>query len=141
MSTDLAHMAPAFGFLAERGFSASALAPWPKEFGAVALLMVGWPFSLRFEAASECGCPATVDLGSNVLGWHRLEHVLEFVEPGVLQPWQGGESPGPEAMAGLLQSRWDSIAALFNDLEQTAGLQAYSRQRMANPRLRLSPAG
>lgn len=136
----LVRMAPAFGFLAERGFSASALASWPEEFGAVALQMVGSPFSMRFEAAGERGCPAIVDLGSNSLGWHRLEHVLEFVDRDNVQPWQGGEPLRPEAMALLLQSRWDTISALFNDRERTAQLQAYSRQRMANPRLRLSPS-
>jgi hypothetical protein len=137
-SPALARMAPAYTFLLERGFSAGTDAWWPLDFGAPALLMVGAPFSLRFEAGEQ-GVATVVDLGSNALGWHRLEHVLEFVDPAEAQGWRDGP-PGPEALAELLQSHWDVISALFGSREDTARLQAYSRRRAAQVRVRLVPS-
>jgi hypothetical protein len=134
---DLTRMAPAYTFLLERGFSAGTDAWWPQAFGAPALLMVGSPFSLRFERG-EHGAATIVDLGSNALGWHRLEHVLEFVDPAEAQGWRDGP-PGPEGLAELLQSHWDVITALFSSREETALLQAYSRRRAALARVRLVP--
>jgi hypothetical protein len=131
-------MAPAFTFLLERGFCAGAGPWWPLDFGAPALLMAGSPFSLRFEEG-EAGTATIVDLGNNALGWHRLEHVLEFVDPAEAQGWHSGP-PGPEAMAALLQSHWDDISALFSNRDLMLRLQAYTRRRAAQVRVRLVPS-
>ncbi len=96
-------------------------------FGNAALEMVGVPFSLRFERDRG---QVFVDAGSNAAGWHKLEHVLEFVDNSVTQQ-QLGEPPNPVAMANLLQLNWDKVVGLFGDQQRTLQLQAFAKQKSA----------
>ena len=122
---DLADIAPAFSFLMGKGLVPSASDYKPREFGNAALVMVGAPFSLRFERDRG---QIFVDVGSNAAGWHKLEYVLEFVDNSVTQQ-QLGEPPDPTALANLLQVRWDRVADLFSDQQKTSQLQAFAKQK------------
>lgn len=124
---DLAHVAPAFSFVVSKGLVASASDYRPQEFGNAALVMVGAPFSLRFERDRG---QVFVDAGSNAAGWHKLEYVLEFVDNSITQQ-QLGEPPDPTAMANLLQVHWDEVASLFSDQQKTSQLQAFAKQKSA----------
>ncbi len=124
---DLADIAPAFSFVVSKGLVPIAGDYKPQEFGNAALVMVGAPFSLRFERDRG---QVFVDVGSNAAGWHKLEYVLEFVDNSVTQQ-QLGEPPAPTAMANLLQGRWDEVADLFSDQQKTSQLQAFVKQRSA----------
>lgn len=125
--TDLADIAPAFFFVGDKDFEPSASDYRPQEFGNAALVMVGAPFSLRFERDRG---QVFVDAGSNAAGWHKLEYVLEFVDKSVTQQ-QLGEPPDPAAMANLLQLNWDKVVSLFSDQQKTSQLQVFAKQKSA----------
>jgi hypothetical protein len=122
---NLADIAPAFSFVVGKGLVPSASDYRPQEFGNVTVVMVGVPFSLRFERDRG---QVFVDVGSNAAGWHKLEYVLEFVDNSVMQQ-QLGEPPAPTALANLLQGRWDKVADLFSDQKKTSQLQAFAKQK------------
>lgn len=124
---DLADIAPAFSFVMGKGLVPSAGDYRPQEFGNAALVMVGAPFSLRFERDRG---QVFVDAGSSAAGWHKLEYVLEFVDSSVTQQ-QLGEPPDPAAMAGLLQLNWDKVVGVFGDQQKTSQLQAFAKQQSA----------
>jgi hypothetical protein len=123
----LAELAPAYSFIFGNGLVPSASDYRPQQFGNAGLVMVGAPFSLRFERDRG---QLFVDAGSNAAGWHKLEDVLEFVD-NTVTPQQLGEPPDPELMARLLQTNWVSVASLFSDQQKIAGLQAFTKQRSA----------
>ena len=124
---DLADIAQAFSFVVGKGLVPSVSDYKPQEFGNAALVMVGAPFSLRFDRDRG---QVFVDVGSNAAGWHKLEYVLEFVDNSVTQQ-QLGEPPDATTMANLLQGRWDKVADLFSDQQKTSQLQALAKQRSA----------
>jgi hypothetical protein len=124
---DLAQVAPAFSFVEGNGLVQSASAYSPQRFGNAAIIMVGAPFSLRFERDRG---DVFVDAGSNAAGWHKLEYVLEFVENSVTQQ-QLGEPPDTAAMAKLLQLNWDKVVSLFSDQQKISQLQAFTREKSA----------
>ena len=124
---DLVDIAPAFSLVVGKGPVPSASNCRPQEFGNAALVMVGAPFSLRFERDRG---QVFVDVGSNAAGWHKLEYVLEFVDNSVTQQ-QLAEPPDPTALANLLQGRWDKVADLFSDQHKTSQLQVFAKQKSA----------
>lgn len=124
---DLSEIAPAFSFVVSKGLVPSAGDYGPQEFGNAALVMVGAPFSLRFERDRG---QVFVDAGSGAAGWHKLEYILEFVDSSITQQ-QLGEPPDPTALANLLQVRWDKVADLFSDQQKTSQLQAFDKQKSA----------
>lgn len=124
---DLADIAPAFSFVVSKGLVPIAGDYKPQEFGNAAFVMVGAPFSLRFERDRG---QVFVDAGSNTAGWYKLEYVLEFVDDSVTQQ-QLGEPPDPAALADLLKVHWDKVASLFSDSQKTSQLQAFAKQRSA----------
>ena len=125
--TDLADIAPAFSFVVGKGLVSNASDYRPQEFGNAALVMVGAPFSLRFERDRG---QVFVDAGSIAAGWHKLEYVLEFVDSSVTQQ-QLGEPPDPAAMASLLQLNWDKVSGMFGDQQKTSQLQEFAKQKSA----------
>lgn len=122
--TELADIAPAFLFVGDKGFEPGASDYRPQEFGNAALVMVGAPFSLRFERDRG---QIFVDAGSTA-GWHKLEYVLEFVDKSVTQQ-QLGEPPDPAAMAHLLQLNWYKVVSLFSDQQKTSQLEVFAKQK------------
>lgn len=124
---DLADIAPVFSFVGGKGLVPSTSDYRPQEFGNAALVMVGVPFSLRFERDRG---QIFVDVGSSAAGWHKLEYVLEFVDNSVTQQ-RLGEPPDPAAMANLLELNWDRVASLFSDQQKTSQLQVFAKQKSA----------
>lgn len=124
---DLADLAPAFSFVVSKGLVPSAGDYESKAFGNAALVMVGAPFSLRFERDRG---QVFVDAGTNAAGWHKLEYVLEFVDNSITQH-QLGEPPDPTEMANLLQVRWNKVAELFSDRQKISQFQAFAQQKSA----------
>jgi len=124
---DLADIAPAFLFAVDKGLVTCASDYKAQEFGNAFLVMVGAPFSLRFERDRG---QVFVDAGSNAAGWHKLEYVLEFVDNSITQQ-QLGEPPDPAAMANLLRTHWGEVADLFIDQRKTSQLQAFAEQKSA----------
>ena len=114
-------------FVVSKGLVPSVGDYKPQEFGNAALVMIGAPFSLRFERDRG---QVFVDAGSNAAGWHKLEYVLEFADSSITQQ-QLGEPPDPADMANLLAMRWDKVADLFSDQQKTSQLQAFARQKSA----------
>lgn len=122
---DLADIAPVFSFIVSKGLVPNASDYRPQEFGNAALVMVGAPFSLRFERDRG---QVFVDAGNSAAGWHKLDYVLEFVDGPVTQR-QLGEPPDPAAMAGLLQLNWDKVVSMFGDEHKTSELQRFAKQQ------------
>jgi len=125
--TDLAGIAPAFSFVVDKDFVASASDYRPQEFGNAVLVMTGTSFSLRFERDRGL---VFVDAGNDAVGWHKLEYVLEFVDSSVTQQ-QFGDPPGLAIMANLLQLNWDGVVNLFSDQQEISQLQAFAKQKSA----------
>jgi hypothetical protein len=124
---DLADIAPAFSFVVSKGLVPSASEHRAKEFGNAVLVMVGPPFSLRFERDRG---QVFVDVGSNDATWYKLEYALEFLDRSITQP-QLGEPPDPAVLAKLLQDRWDGVAHLFSDPQRASQLKAFAKQKSA----------
>lgn len=124
---NLADIAPAFSFVVARGLVPSASEYKPQEFGNATLVMVGAPFSLRFERDRG---QVFVDVGSTAAGWHKLENVLEFVDNSITQQ-QLGEPPDPSVLADLLQGHWDEVVNLFSNPQRTSQLQVFAKQKSA----------
>jgi len=124
---ELIDIAPAFTFVVDNGLVPSPGEYKPQEFGNATLVMVGAPFSLRFERDRG---QVFVDVGSNVFGWHKLEYVLEFVNHSITQH-QLGEPPDPVLMARLLQANWNDVASLFGDQQNVSLLEAFGKQKLA----------
>jgi hypothetical protein len=126
MSSGLSDIAPAFGYIVGKGLLSRARDLHVADAGGnVAIVMVGSPFSLRFERDNG---QTFVHAGNNSVGWHRLEHVLEFVDTGLPQA-PDDELPAPELLAQWLESRWDSVTRLFRDRQRIAALESFSLRR------------
>lgn len=124
---DLVDIAPAFVFVVSKGLAPGASNYQPQAFGDAVVVMVGAPLSLRFERDRG---QIFVDAGSNAVGWHKLEYVLEFVDDSGTQQ-QLGEPPDATAMANLLRVHWDKVVNLFRDEQRTLEFQAFARQKSA----------
>lgn len=122
---DLIDIAPSFSFVVGKGFELSANTYKPEEFGNATLLMTGLPFSLRFDRDRG---QVFVDIGSDALGWYKLEYVLEFVNSSVTQQ-QLGEPPEPSILASLLHGGWDKVVDLFNNYQKMLKFKAFSEQK------------
>jgi hypothetical protein len=126
--TCLSDVAPEFGFVVKEGLLPRArdLAP-PSPDGNVAVVMVGSPFSLRFER--DAG-QMFVHAGNNTLGWHRLEHVLAFI--GVQLPSAPeGESVSPKVLALHLRTHWGAVLRLFRDRHRVGVLEDFALRHSA----------
>lgn len=122
----LSDIAPAFAFVVGKGLLSRARdAHEMGTDGNFAFVLVGSPFSLRFERDSG---QMFVHAGNNSVGWHRLEHVLEFVDSG--SPQAAGDEPAaPELLAQWLESRWEAVTKLFRDRQRIAALESFSLRR------------
>lgn len=123
----LADIAPAFSFIADRGFAPRTSAYNPQEFGNGILVMAGTPFSLRFVRDRD---QVFVNIGDDTAGWHKLEYVLEFIDNSVTQQ-QLGEPPSPAILANLLHARWNNVVQLFNEPHKTLELEAFASEKSA----------
>jgi hypothetical protein len=127
--TCLVDVAPAFGFVLSKGLlprSRDAVAE-PLE-GNLAVVMVGTHFSLRIERDSG---QMFVHAGSNTLGWHRLEHVLAFID-SELAPEPSCEPAALELLARLLEQQWDAVTRLFRTRGRVAALESFALRRSAS---------
>jgi hypothetical protein len=124
----LADLAPSFNFVVHKGLKSRTrdAAPDAQPHSA-SLVMVGAPFSLRIERDNE---QVFVHAGNPAVGWHRLEHVLEFID--IELPPAPGDGPArPEVLAPLLESRWDAVAGLFRNRHRIAALGCFALRRSA----------
>jgi hypothetical protein len=118
----LADLASVFGFAVGKGLS-------PRPNGsAMALLMVGNPFSLRIE---RDGGQVFVHAGNNSVGWHRLEHVLEFIECALPAAPPDGSPLRPEVLAQLLEAQWDDVTRVFKARQRVSALASFALRRSA----------
>jgi hypothetical protein len=124
---DLADIAPTFLFLVDKGFVTKASSYRPKEFGNAVLETVGTLFSIQFKRDRG---QVFVEIGSDAVGWHSLEYVLEFVDNSITQQ-RLGEPPDVAVMADLLQLNWAKVAHLFGDSQKILQLQAFAKQKSA----------
>jgi hypothetical protein len=124
---DLADIAPTFLFLVDKGFVTKASSYRPQEFGNAVLVTVGALFSIRFKRDRG---QVFVEIGSDAVGWHSLEYVLEFVDNSITQQ-RLGEPPDVAIMAGLLQLNWYKVANLLGDQQKILQLQAFAKQKSA----------
>jgi hypothetical protein len=132
---DLTQIAPAFSFLSGKGLAPTAGDYTPERFGNAELLMVGAPFSMRFQRDRG---DLFVDAGSTSAGWHKLEYVLEFLDRSITQE-QLGEPPNPDMMAKLLEQKWSDVADLFVDQRRISELHTFSNNKSAALMRRLFP--
>jgi biotin-(acetyl-CoA carboxylase) ligase len=65
-----------------------------------------------------------------MLGTHKLEYVLEFVNQSITQQ-QLGEPPDAETLATVLLQNWDEVTRLFSDRRLVSQLQDFSKERTA----------
>jgi hypothetical protein len=124
----LADVAPSFNFVVNKGLKSRMrdAAPEPRPHS-VSLVMVGAPFSLRIERDNE---QVFVHAGNPAVGWHRLEHVLEFID--IELPPSPVDGPArPEVLARLLESSWDAVAGLFRNRQRIDDLGCFALRRSA----------
>src|SRR5262245_43123459 len=121
----LIDIAPAFIFLTDKGFIPGADNYNPQEFGNASLIIIGVPFSIRFQRDRG---QVFVDAGNEAIGWYKLEYVLEFVDNSITQK-QFDEPPDLTLMANLLQKHWDQVVKLFNNQQQVLQLQVFTKQQ------------
>lgn len=117
----------AFSFLIANGLVRQPREGPPRDFRNPELVMIGVAFSLRFE---RDGWHIFVEVGDNAEGWHKLEHVLEFVDSSVT-PQQLGQPPDLSVMAQVLQRNWDKVTSLFSEPDKTVRLRAFADAKTA----------
>jgi len=125
---DLVDIAPAFSFVINKGLTPSTATYDPQAFGNASLVMAGTPFSLRFERDRG---QVFVDVGSDAVGWHKLEYVLEFVDNSITQK-QLGAPPDVAVLASLLQGHWAKVAHLLSDRQEMSQFQTFAKQKTAS---------
>jgi hypothetical protein len=127
--TCLVEVAPAFGFVLAKGLLPRARDDVAKAttVGNLAMVLVGTPFSLRIERDND---QMFVHAGSNSLGWHRLEHVLAFID-SELAPPPSSEPAGMEVLARLLELQWEAVGRVFRTRERVAALESFALRRSA----------
>jgi len=123
----LIDIAPDFLFIVNKGHVLATAEYNPQEFGNATVIMEGESFSLRFERDRG---QVFVDVGSDVIGWFKLEHVLEFLDKSHIQQ-QFGSPPAPALLAAFLQSQWDGLVFLFSDQENITQLKQFAKQKTA----------
>jgi hypothetical protein len=124
---DPSEIAPAFAFLLRRGLVPATSDYRPQEFGNATLIMVGDVVSVRFQRDRG---QVFVDVGSQEVGWHKLEYALEVVDRSVTQE-QLGEPPDPSKLAQLLEARWTEVVGLLSDPRRVEDLRAFAEQKAA----------
>lgn len=125
---DLVDMAPAFSFVVDKGFVPSTATYDPQAFGNASLVMAGTEFSLQFERDRG---QVFVNIGSDAIGWHKLEYILEFVDNAITQK-QLGTPPDMVILANLLQGHWDKIVQLFSDQQKLSQFRAFAKHKTAS---------
>lgn len=125
---DLVDIAPAFLSVVDKGLVPSTATYDPQAFGNASLVMAGTPFSLRFERDRG---QVFVNIGSDAVGWHKLEYILEFVDNAITQK-QLGAPPDIVILANLLQGHWDKIGHLFSDQQKMSQFRAFAKHKTAS---------
>ena len=125
---DIEDISPEFSFVAEMGLVTDLQSFQPEAFGNTILIMVGSPFSLRFERDRG---QVFVDVGNDMVGWYKLEYVIEFIDNSFSQK-QLGEPPSTFLLSMLLRSKWDEIKLIFSSKDLISQLQMFSMSRSNN---------
>ena len=123
---NLYDIAPAFSFVLNKGLVLGSVDYKPDEFGNTFLVMLGVSFSLRFERDRG---QVFVDIGSDEVGWYKLEYILEFIDCSVRH--QIGEPPDPSVLATVLQVHWEKVMDLFADHQKILTFQVFAKQKSA----------
>lgn len=123
---NLYDIAPDFLFVIEKGFTLESIEYQPKEFGNASLVMLGMPFSIRFERDRG---QVFVDIGSDAIGWHKLEYILEFFDNSVGSSF--GKPPEPKILASLLLEYWEKVVDLFSNRQKMLEFQTFAKEKSA----------
>jgi hypothetical protein len=119
---NLYDIAPEFSFVIDKGFTLESIEYKPEEFGNASLVMLGVPFSIRFERDRG---QIFIDIGNDAIGWHKLEYVLEFCDNSVAS--HVGKPPEPKVLASLLLECWEKVIDLFSNRQKIFEFQAFAK--------------
>ncbi len=126
MSASIESFAPEFrDFLENEGFVISKSLEKPEEFGNTSIILESPKLKIRIY--SDRG-QRFVDVGSIGQDWHKLEYVLEFVEPACSQQWFG-EPPQLDKLAVALKRNISAISGLLSGDLATSGFTMFEKKK------------
>ena len=118
---ELSDIAHSFLFLYEQGFVRVSGAYVAGRTDAGHLIMRGPKFSIRFILDWN---QVFVDIGSQILGWEKLEYLLMFCDETIVEE-ELGAPPIVDLMAGLLQFHWSDIVVIYSKRSQIGKLKKF----------------
>lgn len=129
MSDLLQSVAPEFvEFVTSEGFKIAESVAKPEEFGNVSIVLDSSTFKLRVY--TDRG-QRFVDVGRDGRDWHKLEYVLEFLDPSCSQEWFG-EPPRLDKLAEVLKRSIQAISKLLASDLAASGFAMFEKKKAAD---------
>lgn len=117
-----------FELVASDGFRAAESVSRPEAFGNASIVLESSDLQLRIY--TDRG-QRFVDVSGNGRDWHKLEYVLEFVEPACSQDWFG-EPPEFSKIAVVLRRNMTAVSRLLASDLAASGFSMFERKKSAD---------
>jgi hypothetical protein len=129
MSYLLQSVAPEFvEFVASEGFKITESVAKPEEFGNASIVLDSSAFKLRvYTDRGQC----FVDVGRDGRDWHKLEYVLEFLDPSCSQEWFD-EPPRLDKLAAVLKRNMQPVSTLLASDLAASGFAMFEKKKSAD---------
>jgi hypothetical protein len=125
----LQSIAPEFvGFVSDDGFTISSAVVQPEEFGNASIVLDSINFKLRVY--TDRG-QRFVDVGGNGRDWHKLEYVLEFLDPTCSQDLLD-EPPKLDKLAAVLKKNMQAVPNLLASDLAASGFAMFEKRKSAD---------
>lgn len=126
MSNLLQSIAPEFiDFILDEGFSIVNLDSNSQQFGNTFIVLDSVAFKLRiYQDRGQ----RFVDISNDGNDWHKLEYVLEFLDPSYSQKWFG-EPPKFDKLVMVLKKNKQAVSNLLKDKSIMPELVSFEKQK------------
>jgi beta-lactamase superfamily II metal-dependent hydrolase len=129
MSDLLRSTAPEFLWLVTGGgFTISESVVKLEEFGNASLVLESVAFKVRIYTDRV---QRFVDVGRDGRSWHKLEYVLEFLEPSCSQAWFG-EPPQLDKLSVVLKRNMQPVSRLLTGDLAASGFSMFEKKKSAD---------
>ena len=112
-------------FVTSEGFKIAESVAKPEEFGNASIVLESSAFKLRVYIDRG---QQFVDVGTDGWDWHKLEYVLEFLDPSYSQEWFG-EPPQLGKLAEAIKNNMQAITKLLASDLAVSGFAMFEKQK------------
>jgi len=122
---ELSDFAPSFLFLCEQGFAKESGSYLAGRTDSGHLIMSSQKFSMKFTLDRN---QVFVDIGSENIGWEKLELALMYVDKSILEK-ELGAPPKLDLLADLLRANWNEITSIYNNRSKVGKLRNFCKAK------------